>query len=242
MIVTNHTVTIGAELANGAKIIGQCDISHPVYTVPMVSVVGGDSEQEDLDSMGETLVRKKNLLFEAGGKETISGLPSPISRVYYINAYGNEIHPYPNPDFLTNISLRQVLVYSCGSLWTSIMPCLALRGVAKGIAKSHSLRAKVLLLNSRNDRETEGYTAADFIGAIVRTLNSAHDKDGISASYPTSAFITHLVYLHDCEIMVDIQKITSMGVQCVGVNGVEEKRFDSGCLRDALKDILAEVR
>ena len=38
--------------------------------------------------------------------------------IYYINAYGNEIHPYPNPDFLTNISLRQVLVYSCGSLWT----------------------------------------------------------------------------------------------------------------------------
>ena len=59
------------------------------------------------------------------------------------------------------------------------MPCLALRGVAKGIAKSHSLKAKVLLresrgaraplllikqtVNSKNDRETEGYTAVDFI-------------------------------------------------------------------------------
>jgi len=27
-------------------------------------------------------------------------------------------------------------------------------------------------------------------------------------SYPTSAFITHLVYLHDTEITVDVQKIT----------------------------------
>lgn len=85
--------------------------------------------------------------------------------IYYINTYGNEIHPYPNPDFLTNVSSRQVLVYSCGSLWTrsvtlgrprssadlkyhSIMPCLALRGVARGIAKSHSLKAKVLLRES----------------------------------------------------------------------------------------------
>jgi len=118
--------------------------------------------------MGEMLVQKKNRLFEAGRKEAAVGLPSPISRIYYINAYGSEIRPYPNPDFLTNIFLRQVLVYSCGSLWTSIMPCLALRGVAKGIAKSHSLKAKVLLLNSKNDRETEGYTAADFIRCELR--------------------------------------------------------------------------
>lgn len=38
--------------------------------------------------------------------------------LYYINAYGSEIHPSPNPDFLTNIALNDVLVYSCGSLWT----------------------------------------------------------------------------------------------------------------------------
>jgi len=129
----------------------------------VVNVAGGGSNQEDLDSMGELLVQKKNVLFDADEKEAAVGLPSPISRIYYINAYGNEIHPCPNPDFLTNISVRRVLVYSCGSLWTSIIPCLALRGVAKGIAKSHSLKAKVLLLNSKNDRETEGYAAVDFI-------------------------------------------------------------------------------
>ncbi|KAF9651293.1 UPF0052-domain-containing protein [Thelephora ganbajun] len=241
IIVTNHTVTIAAELVNGEKIIGQCEISHPVHATPVVSVVGGRSGQEDPDSMGQLLVQQKNVLFGANGKGATAGLPSPISRIYYINAYGNEIHPYPNPDFLINISLRQVLVYSCGSLWTSIMPCLALRGVAKGIAKSHSLKAKVLLLNSKNDRETEGYTAVDFINAIVRMLNSVHDMDTISMSYPTSAFITHLVYLYDTEVAADVQKITSMGVKCVEVRGVQEKRFDSGCLQHALKSILAEV-
>lgn len=153
MIVTNHTVTIAAELvsalyklhelphqsstkANKAKIVGQCEISHPVYTSPAINIFGAGSGQDDPDPMGRLLVEKKNVLFEADGKEVAVGLPSPISSkssislgcvtlhiygcsgIYYINAYGNEIHPYPNPDFLTNLTLGQVLVYSCGSLWT----------------------------------------------------------------------------------------------------------------------------
>ena len=43
--------------------------------------------------------------------------------LYYINAYGSEIHPSPNPDFLTSMALNDVLVYSCGSLWTRCIPC-----------------------------------------------------------------------------------------------------------------------
>lgn len=43
---------------------------------------------------------------------------------------------------------------------------------------------------------------------MARTLNRAHDIDVKSIPYPTSAFITHLVYLRDTEITVDVQKIT----------------------------------
>ena len=84
--------------------------------------------------------------------------------LYYINTHGNEIHPTPNPDYLSHLSIKDVLVYSCGSLWTrydgaayvammtkgvrSIVPCLSLRGVASAIACSRSLRAKVLLCPS----------------------------------------------------------------------------------------------
>lgn len=61
----------------------------------------------------------------------------------------------------------------------SIIPCLALRGVSDSIARSPKLQAKILLcelielenhgtdvgtqVNSENDRETEGYTAVDYI-------------------------------------------------------------------------------
>ena len=60
------------------------------------------------------------------------------------------------------------------------MPCLTLKGVGPAIARSHSLKAKVLfcklhsgpihvastnshLVNSENDRETMDYTAVDYI-------------------------------------------------------------------------------
>jgi len=50
-----------------------------------------------------------------------------------------------------------------GSLWTSIMPCLSMRGVGGAIARSSSLRHKILLLNTSHDRETDGLDAIDFL-------------------------------------------------------------------------------
>lgn len=56
-----------------------------------------------------------------------------------------EIYPEPNTDYIDAIQNRDILVYSCGSLWTSIVPCLALKGLAEQIARSQTLKAKVLL-------------------------------------------------------------------------------------------------
>lgn len=60
-----------------------------------------------------------------------------------------EIFPEPNGDFFDALEKRDVLVYSCGSLWTSIIPCLALRSLATSIAQSKSLKAKVMLRESQ---------------------------------------------------------------------------------------------
>lgn len=42
----------------------------------------------------------------------------PSVGLYYINAYGQEIHPTPTPEYISGLGSHQVLVYSCGSLWT----------------------------------------------------------------------------------------------------------------------------
>lgn len=40
--------------------------------------------------------------------------------VFYINSYGHEIQPWPNPEYLSQLNKRDILVYSCGSLWTRL--------------------------------------------------------------------------------------------------------------------------
>ncbi|KAI0757600.1 UPF0052-domain-containing protein [Daedaleopsis nitida] len=246
VIVTNHTVTIAAELENGERLVGQCDISHPVRQAPRIDV---SCEDDPLDG---TLPRSRNVMFEAEGKNDYEPLQSRITKLFYINAYGNEIHPSPNPDYIQSLARSEVLVYSCGSLWTSIMPCLALKGVANAIAGSRALKAKILLLNSANDRETDGYTAVDYIRTVAQTLNDGHHAPlygGLSKAdtiYPISAFITHLVYLKGTAVEVDIARITALGVRCLEVEGaLDEKskqpQFNAACVQHALRDILDSV-
>ncbi|KAH8799563.1 hypothetical protein DL96DRAFT_1564550 [Flagelloscypha sp. PMI_526] len=253
VLVTNHTVTIAAELKDGKKLVGQCEISHPVIsTSPSFKVeFDEDGQDQDADGIGETIRHQSsNVKFESQAKDAYESLPSPISRLLYINAYGMEIHPSPNPDYLSGLATRDVLVYSCGSLWTSIIPCLALRGVGPAIARSRSLKAKILLLNSQNDRETEEYTAADYIHAIARTLNAEYQRPQLGlgrgnahTNYPISAFVTDLVYLKGTEIHVDVKKITAMGVRCLEIipesGATINPRFSAEDVRDAIDQVLA---
>ncbi|KAJ3751115.1 UPF0052-domain-containing protein [Lentinula detonsa] len=246
VIVTNHTVTIAAELENGERIVGQCDISHPVTVVqaPTINVVNEWSPLDGLESPAT------NVLFEAEDKDRYEPLSSRISRLLYINAYGIEIHPSPNPDYILSLKANNVLVYSCGSLWTSIMPCLALQGVARAIARSSSLRAKILLFNSENDRETDGYSAVDYIQAIAHTLNTQYQIQpyglgNAQTMYPISAFITDLVYLKGGAVAVDSDKITALGVRCTEVvseldDGGNHRlpRFSANTVRRAVNEIL----
>ncbi|KAI0656776.1 UPF0052-domain-containing protein [Cubamyces menziesii] len=249
VIVTNHTVTIAAELENGERLVGQCEISHPVRQGPRIDISSQSEPASPVDALDGTLPQARNVLFQPEGKHQYEPLNAQITHLFYINAYGNEIHPSPNPDYLSSLSRYDVLVYSCGSLWTSIIPCLALKGVANAIARSRSLRAKVLLLNSANDRETDGYAAVDYIRTITRTLNDGHHAQvygGLSkadTTYPVSAFITHMVFLRGTSVEVDVPSITALGVRCVEVEGPIDERtklpqFDASCVARAIRSIL----
>ncbi|KZO98240.1 UPF0052-domain-containing protein [Calocera viscosa TUFC12733] len=256
VIVTNHTVTISAELMNGDTIIGQCDISHPVrisrHRVRRSSSTrsavfdGDDGMDEDQVTSAANISFTKEA--EESGKEE-QHLAAPINRLLYLNSYGQEIFPSPNPEFIENLSRKKTLIYSCGSLWTSVIPCIALRGVATAIATSPSLESKILLLNAKNDRETPGYKASDYIRAIVRSLNRADlgarrsqplhppRRRETQSSYPVSAYVTHLFCLEEGEVVVDVEAVTKLGVACVVVPG---KLYEANQLAKALREAQLE--
>ncbi|KAI8097314.1 uncharacterized protein BX664DRAFT_292789 [Halteromyces radiatus] len=245
-------------------------------------------DDDDNDNNGKHVT--SNLFFS---KLEEQPLPSPIRRLYYINEYGQEIYPVPNPKVITQLSTKNTLIYSIGSLYTSIVPSLILRNVGNAIAQSQSLQYKILLLNGSNDRETRGYSALDFILTITAALNESQKIDCRRAFYqtnlcergassysgrtthgptqhlcsgyksslppppppslssstsirpdsgyasfssspthhyppfpdqlfqpsPPNAFISHLVYLDQGEISVDVSAIEQFGIQCVKVKG-----------------------
>ncbi|KAL1915630.1 uncharacterized protein VTP21DRAFT_6389 [Calcarisporiella thermophila] len=218
VINTNHMVTIAASLENGENIVGQCEISHP-------SSVSGSG----------------NILFD---KRRCGGLPARIKRIFYMNEYGAELFPHPNTRCLQLLATKRTLIYSIGSLYTSIMPCLVLRKIGNAIASSPTLRRKILILNGSTDRETTGYTALDFVQAITDGLNfsrqvdmvctcadeslhppTASDLPAITASntpaLDASAFLTHLIYLDNSAVPVPVEKIENLGINCVPVRGAE---------------------
>ncbi|CAO3592065.1 unnamed protein product [Absidia cylindrospora] len=215
---------------------------------------------DDLDDLdGESDISSSDSssnLFYSKHDDEHQPLTSPIQRVYYINDYGQEIYPVPNAKVITQLSVKNTLVYSIGSLYTSIIPCLILRHMGNAIVQSRSLKHKVLLLNGCNDRETHGYSALDFVLTITAALNQSllidcrrtfyqqnqplstatmldTDSGYVSSSTPPpppfpdhlfqpsppDSFITHLIYLDQGDIPVDVEAIERLGIQCIKTKG-----------------------
>lgn len=79
VLVTNHTVTIAAELENGRKIIGQCNISHPVpaasqYITAEMDLLEG-LEDDELETSSA-----RNFEFQKVEQEETKLLDSRIDR------------------------------------------------------------------------------------------------------------------------------------------------------------------
>ncbi|KAI1294362.1 UPF0052 domain protein [Xylaria venustula] len=122
-------------------------------------------------------LRKPYLSFsKSASSPSANDLPSRIQRIWYINPYGHEIYPLSNPKVISAISQSISIIYSIGSLYTSLIPSLVLRGVGQAIASLTSQTPqkiqKILILNSEVDRETgpsaNPLTATDFVRAVVR--------------------------------------------------------------------------
>ncbi|KAF9924430.1 hypothetical protein FBU30_005584 [Linnemannia zychae] len=269
VINTNHGIAIAALLKNGHTILGQCAISHPSLAAAGDSFSGGhvrpsavsasttpdgsktpdlatmlSSSQQQEDSFSTLKLTQNNIHFDKSPTHS-SSLVSRIARLYYINEYGQEIFPPPNPKLLCSLAEMETLIYSIGSLYTSIIPCLILKDVGRGIAESRSLKNKIFMLNGTNDRETPEYTALDFIWALVGALNSSLKLSGQfwPKEHRPSKYITHLIYLDNSEVHVNTWEIEKLGIECVPVIGKrdpssERPIYDEKHLNRAIEAII----
>lgn len=257
-INSNFSHHISATLADGTVIVGQNSISHPSETTalgpdhrarrPSLLLADGDDvedtdpsdysdgvyEEDHLPGSLATL-RNKNIAFSKSENED---LLSRINRIWYINPYGQEIRPPANPRVLEALNDSQAIVYSIGSLYTSLIPAIILRGVGKSIVTSPA-RHKILILNGSLDRETgppsQAFSASDFVEAIARAGEESRGKrldrfqssskmsTGQSTrqfSIPYNSYVTHILHLDGPGTPhVDREKLAEMGIETLRLYG-----------------------
>ena len=260
-INSNFTHHISAGLVDGSVLAGQVAISHPSgpTAVPDDTFEPTGNKHLDLDRVEDAnlpgslpVLRGHHAGFSKDDEED---LPCRIGRVWYINPYGHEIWPVANQKVLAALGESATVVYSIGSLYTSIIPSVIARGVGAAIASGPAVKNKVLILNSKIDRETgpaaDPMSAADFVRAIAKAAKESQTDFGAVGEREVGRYVTHLVYLEGADEgapgmpRVDVGELAGLGIECVKVKGRVEGegkgrivRYEEAGLVEALERII----
>jgi hypothetical protein len=269
-INSNFSHHISAGLEDGTVITGQNSISHPsAPSTPVATDGAGDGEEDDEITSPSTVhartlskeltehdhiedanlpgslptLRKQYITF---AKDHAADLPSRISRIWYINPYGHEIRPSANPKVLSSLEDASAVIYSIGSLYTSIIPCLILKGVGEKIASNMKLKYKILILNGSLDRETRAaggkeFSARDFVKAVVEACAGENVEEE-----RWREFVSHVIHLQgEGTPRVEKVELGGLGVECVRIygrkkdgGGVGGMIYDGTALGQALEAII----
>lgn len=271
-INTNHTHHISALLTNGDVITGQSQISHPAARPCSSSSDGSIGSgratiqakrndfvhimEDPLDSMVEAeqaeelefanpvyiLPELKNSQLHFSKVDDNTRLPAPIKRIIYINPYGEEVKPLGNSRAISKLKSADLIIYSIGSLMTSLMPIIILGNFADTICRTTTAH-KVLIINNEYDRETDGIVGVDYIKMVVdsmtRALMDYRDDKGTPITDPHSipwrSFVTDIVYLEKGEIQMDWDKLSQEhGIAC---HGIDSGMLDNETLQQVLQHI-----
>lgn len=248
-INTNFTHHISVGLANGDVITGQNSISHPSISTALEFGAPSESDEieqhdriEDANLPGSLpTLRKQYITFSKADEEE---LPARIERLWYINPYGQEIRIAANPMVLNALAEAQAVIYCIGSLYTSIVPSLVLKGVGEAISNP-SIRYKILILNSTIDRETgpssNPYSALDFVASITKAGEDSKGMFGPLDRSKYKNYVTHVIHLQGPGTpAVDKVELKNVGIEAIRVYGRKNEgenfvRYDERGLIQALE-------
>ena len=120
--------------------------------------------------------------------------------------------PAALPESVRAIREADIVVIGPGSLYTSIIPNFLVSGIADAVRQSRALKIYVLNIMTQ-DGETEGYTAADHLEALLR-----HGQEGLidlclANSAPIPQALAARYSAEDAELLrVDRERIAELGI------------------------------
>jgi hypothetical protein len=258
ILLSEERWVLGAELLDGMRIRGQYSISHPKpkHSNNATTSQSSTPKHSNHQRQGNTGSNNRQVVKSTiDSREAISSLhSSPIKRITYLlhdpiwqrqqNSNSDDsktgsantkqwmdrhvVYPEPNPHVLDAISNANCIVYGCGSLFTSLIPCLVLNGIGSTIGSRRM--NKVLLLNGWHDYETSWadsscsgsdddnggelivrrMDATSIVQAVVQALDQGnYSNDEVDDNSTTKIiplvtdYITHIFYPSGTEIDID---------------------------------------
>jgi len=170
-------------------------------------------------------------------------IPNPNSHIRRLSLTDQNAHP--TGEALQSIEDADIILIGPGSLYTSVIPNLIIKGMSEAIARSRAFKIYVCNVMTQHG-ETDGFSASDHVKAIVDHAN----KDIIDACLinnvraPKDALGR---YEEEVSFPVepDIKKIREMGykVEATDLLGVTDYvRHDSSKLNEAIIRIIETYR
>jgi len=160
-------------------------------------------------------------------------------RIHHVNLIPE--HPSPLPAALQAIGEADLILLGPGSLYTSVIPNLLVDGIAQAIADAQAPKIYVCNIMTQ-EGETEGYTAADHLQALL-----SHGAPGLvdlclANSAPVDPELVEKYREEDAApLTVDRERIAAMGLELVEMPVGNETgnfaRHDPDKLAQALLEI-----
>jgi uncharacterized cofD-like protein len=133
--------------------------------------------------------------------------------------------PLPLPQTLEAIAHADLITLGPGSLFTSLVPNLLVRGVAEAIAASSAVKVYICNLMTQAN-ESLHMSAADHIQAIYKHGGHKFFDYALVNSAPVSTRMKdQYAGEHAEQVPCDVAAIEQLGVRCVAADFVEENHF-----------------
>lgn len=226
-----------------------------LFLTAMVQLTNGDFEQAVKETSKVLAIRGRvipstthnlHLVAEYEDGTTTEGeaeIPNPNTRIKRLSLTEKDAHP--TSEAIEAIEEADIIVLGPGSLYTSVIPNLVIKGLSEAIERSAAF--KIYICNVMTQRgETDGYTASDHVRAIIEHSN----KDVIDAVLINNAQVPAEALgrykdEHSYPVQADSEVIKGMGYRVAETDllGVTDYvRHDAQKLNHALIELIETYR
>ena len=226
-----------------------------LFLTAMVQITNGDFQKAVEESSKVLAIRGKvipstirnvHLVAEyVDGSRTEGEAKIPRRDVAIKKLYLNPEDAEPTPEALAAIAEADIIILGPGSLYTSIIPNLIIKGMPDAIAQSPAYKIYVCNVMTQPG-ETDGFNASDHIRVLVDHSNAeVIDACILNNTVAPEHALNRYLKEHSYPVVADVERIKNMGYKVVATDllGVNDYvRHDSKKLTQILIKLIESQR